>query len=192
MDEISILENMVESGDENIQNGIPSLDLPIHDMSGQGDLGDLALLKAALDGEGEMVVDVAKAGEVPLEDNTESTPGFVAQFDSDIDMPGGETLQVAPAMQLEVAIPEVSAEKRIEYSAVYSSVIEQITSVSDFGQDEAQYDVEFTDGRVDSVRHLSNFVHPHISSFSLESPQSCGPLNRDTPLLATHISPAFH
>ncbi|KAM0254722.1 hypothetical protein ACHAQJ_006503 [Trichoderma viride] len=151
MDEISMLGNTAEPIDENIQNGTPALGLPVYDMSDLDDLGDLALLKAALDGEEEMAVDVAKVGEVLLEDSTEPMPDVIAQFDSDIDMPGSETLQVVPAVQLEVAIPEVSAEKRIEYSAVYSSVVEQITGISDFGQDELQYHVEFTDGRVDSL-----------------------------------------
>ncbi|PTB57710.1 hypothetical protein M431DRAFT_77087 [Trichoderma harzianum CBS 226.95] len=60
-------------------------------------------------------------------------------------------LQLAPAVQFEVAIPELSVEKQSEYSTVYSSVVEQITGVSDFTQDPLQYDVEFTDGRVDSL-----------------------------------------
>ncbi|RFU77975.1 hypothetical protein TARUN_4249 [Trichoderma arundinaceum] len=120
-------------------------------MSDLGELGDLALLKAVVDGDGEMADDEAGTGEAPLEDEPEPTPDLISQIDPDIDLIGNGTPQLAPTMQLEVAIPELSAERRNEYSMVYSSVVEQITGVSDFGQDQLQYDVEFTDGRVDSL-----------------------------------------
>lgn len=152
MDEINTFENIVESGAENIENGVPSLDLPIHSMGNLGDLGDLALLKAVVDEDGGMVNDTVEAIETPREDNTEPTPEAEVHVDSDVYMPDDEVLQTAPTTQLEVAIPELSAEKRTEYSTVYSSVVEQITGVSEFVQDELQYDVAFTDGRVDSVR----------------------------------------
>lgn len=152
MDEISIFDSMVEPGDENIDNDIPSLDLPFHNMSELGDLGDLALLKAVIDGDGGMADDKIQAGDKLLQDSTEPTPEFMTQIDTDFDILGDEMPQVAPAVQLEIAIPELSVEKRSEYSIVYSSVVEQITGVSDLSQDLLQFHVEFTDGRVDSVR----------------------------------------
>ncbi|UKZ73029.1 hypothetical protein TrVFT333_000668 [Trichoderma virens FT-333] len=122
------------------------------DLGDLGDLGDLALLKAAIDGDEEMADDkMEEEGEIPLQESAEPTPEGTSQIDTDIDLPGDEMLQAASSVQFEIAIPELSVEKRSEYSMVYSSVVEQITGVSDFGQDPLQYDVEFTDGRVDSL-----------------------------------------
>ncbi|KAL7799033.1 hypothetical protein V8C37DRAFT_407464 [Trichoderma ceciliae] len=145
------------------------------------DLGDLALLKAAIDGDGdgdrdgdgetvddeskadESKADEAKAEEAPLEDKTEPTPDVITPVDSGINMLGSGMLQVAlaPTAQLEVAIPELSAQKRSEYSMVYSSVVEQIAGVYDSGQDQLLYDVEFTDGRIDSldISDLLEFIN---------------------------------
>ncbi|UKZ92053.1 uncharacterized protein TrAFT101_007020 [Trichoderma asperellum] len=147
MNETSVLQNLFETRDENTQNDVPAPDLSIHDMS---DLGDLALLKAALDEEEEMAVDEVEAGESPLNESYESTPDIIARTGSDTYTPGSVILHVAPATQIEVALPEVSAERRAEYSAVYSRVVERIAAFRDLGDDVIEYDAEFTDGRIDS------------------------------------------
>ncbi|KAL6906968.1 PHD/FYVE-zinc-finger like domain-containing protein [Trichoderma evansii] len=147
MNEASALQNLSGSRDENSRNDAPAPDLPIHDM---GDLGDLALLKAALDGEEEMAVDEAETGEMPLDYSYEPTPDIIAQIGPDTDVSGSEVLHVAPATHIEVAIPEVSAKRRSEYLAVRSSVVEHIAAVRDLGDDNIEYDAEFTDGRIDS------------------------------------------
>ncbi|GFP56218.1 chromatin remodeling factor mit1 [Trichoderma asperellum] len=147
MNETSVLQNLFETRDENTQNDVLAPDLPINDMS---DLGDLALLKAALDEEQEMAVDEVEAGESPLNKSYESTPDIIARTGSDTYTPDSEILHVAPATQIEVALPEVSAERRAEYSAVYSRVVERIAAFRDLGDDVIEYDAEFTDGRIDS------------------------------------------
>ncbi|KAL7801473.1 PHD/FYVE-zinc-finger like domain-containing protein [Trichoderma afarasin] len=145
MDEINIFDGMVEPSDEKTDDEFPPFDLPFQDVS------DLALLKEAVDEEEGMADDKIEEGEITLQDSLEPTPEATPQVDTDIDMLEDGMLQLAPAMQFEVAIPELSIEKQSEYSTVYSSVVEQITGVSDFTQDPLQYDVEFTDGRVDSL-----------------------------------------
>lgn len=155
MDEMNIFEGMVESSDEKNDDEFPPFDLPFHDVSDLadlGDLGDLALLRAAIDGNEAMDDDKIEEGEILLQDSLESTPEAPPQIDSDIDLLEDDVPQLAPMLQFEVAIPELSVEKQSEYSTVYSSVVEQVTGVSDFTQDPIQYNVEFTDGRVDSVR----------------------------------------
>lgn len=168
MNETSVLQNLFETRDENTQNDVLAPDLPINDMS---DLGDLALLKAALDEEEEMAVDEVEAGESPLNKSYESTPDIIARTGSDTYTPDSEILHVAPATQIEVALPEVSAERRAEYSAVYSRVVERIAAFRDLGDDVIEYDAEFTDGRIDSVRLFSRFVYSYVSSVALEFPK---------------------
>lgn len=150
---------MVEPSDEKTDDEFPPFDLPLQDVS------DLALLKVAMDEEEGMAMadDKIEEDEITLQDSLESTPEATPQIDTDIDMLEDEMLQLAPAVQFEVAIPELSVEKQSEYSTVYSSVVEQIAGVSDFTQDPLQYDVEFTDGRVDSVG-VTQLLHIHTRS----------------------------
>lgn len=173
MNETSIPQTLFEPPDENTHNDFPTMDLPIYDTS---DLGGLALLKAALHGEEEMSVDDAEAGEMPLDDSHESTPNFMARCGSDTDISDSEIQHVAPATQIEVAIPEVSAKRRTQYLAVYSRVVERIAGARDLGDDYIQYDAEFTDGRVDSVRLSSTFVYSHVRTVALEFPKATVPL----------------
>lgn len=154
MDEINIFDGVVEPNDEKTDDEFPPFDLPPQDVS------DLALLKVAMDEEEGMADDKIEEGEITVQDSLEPTPEATPQIDTDIDMLEDEMLQLAPAVQFEVAIPELSVEKQSEYSTVYSSVVEQIAGVSDFTQDPLQYDVEFTDGRVESVR-VTQFLHIH-------------------------------
>lgn len=151
MDEINIFDGIVEPSDEKTDDEFPPFDLPFQ---------DLALLKAAMDEKEGVADDKIEEGEITLQDSLEATPEATPQIDTDIDMLEDEMLQPAPAVQFEVAIPELSVEKQSEYSTVYSSVVEQIAGVSDFTQDPLQYDVEFTDGRVDSVR-VTQLLHIH-------------------------------
>lgn len=159
MNESSVLQDLFEPNEEKIQNDVPAPDLPIYDMT---DLGDLALLKAALDGEGEMAVDEAEAGEMPFDDSRDPTPDFAIQIDSDTDMSNSEMqVHVAPATRIEVAIPELSAERRLEYSAVHSMVVERLAGVREYLNDYIEYDLEFTDGRIETVR-LEQSVYPQL------------------------------
>ncbi|PNP49615.1 hypothetical protein THARTR1_09626 [Trichoderma harzianum] len=63
-------------------------------------------------------------------------------MDTDMDLLEDDMLQLAPAMQFEVAIPELSVEKQSEYSTICSSVDEHITDLSD--STPLQSEVEFT------------------------------------------------
>lgn len=213
MDETSIFQGIGETGDENLDHGMPALDLPFP-MSDLGDMADLALLQAAIHGErtldGDVIdaavaesridaereaddenegdvgedVDVEGAADadadadsggndsevaaVKVEDTDDELPYFDAKptpegstpIDSDIDMLRDEVLVIPPTVRFEVAIPALSAEEKSEYSAVYSTVVEHVTGVSDLGADVQQYDVEFTDGRVELVRSRAT-LHMH-------------------------------
>ncbi|UKZ62078.1 uncharacterized protein TrAtP1_003336 [Trichoderma atroviride] len=161
MNESSVLQDLFEPNEEKSHDDVPALGLPIYDM---GDLGDLALLKAALDGEQEMAIDEAEAeaSEMPLDDSRDPTPDFTIQIDSDTDTSSSEMqVDVAPATRIEVAIPELSAERRIEYSAVHSMVVERLAACREYRNDYIEYDLEFTDGRIQTVR-LEQSVYPHL------------------------------
>ncbi|KAL7918807.1 PHD/FYVE-zinc-finger like domain-containing protein [Trichoderma austrokoningii] len=148
MNESSVLQDLFEPNEENFQDNAPAPDLPIYDM---GDLGDLALLKAALDGENAVAVDEAEAGEMPLCDSHDSMPDSIVQIDSDTDISNSEMqVHVAPPTRIEVVIPELAAERRIEYSAVHSRVVERLVDVREYRNDYIEYDLEFTDGRTDT------------------------------------------
>jgi hypothetical protein len=160
MDGSSVLQGPFEPNEEKYRDEIAAPGLPIYDMT---DLGDLALLKAALDGEDGMAVDEPEpeAGAIPLNDSRDPTPDFPVQIESDINTPSSEILvQVAPTTRIEVAIPELTAERRIEYSAVHSRVVERLADVREYPDDYIEYDVEFTDGRIDTVRLKSKSVFP--------------------------------
>lgn len=174
MNESSVLQDLFQPNEKKTQDDVPAPDFPIYDMS---NLGDLALLKAALDGEEEMAVDEAEAGEMPLDDSRDPTPDFIIQTDSGTDMSVSEIQEhVAPATQIEVAIPELAAERRIEYSAVHSSIVERLVDARDLGNDYVEYDLEFTDGRIESVRLLSKPVYPQREQRRSRIPQSYNPL----------------
>lgn len=230
MDEMSIFEGIDQPGDENVDNGMPSLDLSFPNVNDMGDLADLALLQAAIHGGGNLdggVTDDAVAeskvdaereadaedeedvegdmdagGEagadadgdaegdadgdadsevaaVKVEDTddellrirTKSTSEGSTPIDSDIDMLRDEVLVLPPTVRFEVAIPALSEEEKSEYSVVYSNVVEYITGISDLGQDVQQYDVEFTDGRVESVRpRTALHMHTRTSLLSMHLP----------------------
>jgi hypothetical protein len=193
VDESSVLQDLFEPNEEKTQDDITvaAPDLPIYDMS---DLGDLALLKAALDGEQEMAVDEAEAeaGEMPLDSSREPTPDFAIQIDSDTDISNSEIqVHVAPATRIEVAIPELSAERRMEYSAVHSMVVERLVCNREYLNDYIEYDLEFTDGRIETVRLKSNLSIPNLCSVALEFPELQSPRVEAPPLLATHTQNAL-
>ncbi|OTA02311.1 hypothetical protein A9Z42_0026640 [Trichoderma parareesei] len=200
MDEMSIFRGVGEPGDENFDNGIPSFGLPFPNLNDLGDMADLALLQAAIHGEGNLDGDVtneavvgsmlnaereadaegegdaegdvdaegpadadADAGEdsevadVKIEDTDDellqvgTKPTFEGSTptDSDVDMLRDEVLVIPSTVRFEVAIPALPEEKKSEYSAVYSTVVEHVTGIFELGRDVQQYDVEFTDGRVE-------------------------------------------
>lgn len=193
MDESSVLQGLFEPNEEKSHDDVTvaAPGIPIYDMS---DLGDLALLKAALDGEEGMAVDEAEAeaGEMPLNDSREPTPDFAIPIDSDTDMSNSEIqVHVAPATRIEVAIPELSAEKRMEYSAVHSMVVERLVCNREYLNDYIEYDLEFTDGRIETVRLKSNLSIHNLSSVALDFPKLQSPWIEMLPLLATHTHNAL-
>lgn len=168
MNESSVLQGIFEPNEVDNEDDAPAPDLPIYDM---GDLGDVARLKAALDEEQEMAVDEAEAGKMPLYDRHNPTPDSIVQIDSDTDISSSEIqLHVAPPTRIEVAIPELAAERQIEYSAEHSEVVERLVDVREYRHDYVEYDLEFTDGRIDTVRLKIKSVCPQQSS-ELQSPR---------------------
>lgn len=53
--------------------------------------------------------------------------------------------------RLEVRIPEMSIERRKEYSTVHSEIVESVISADDVQRDAVLYTVDFTDGRTERV-----------------------------------------
>ncbi|KND89588.1 hypothetical protein TOPH_05608 [Tolypocladium ophioglossoides CBS 100239] len=92
-------------------------------------------------------------------DNSSGLPLAASSKPDEAITPPGQ----APDVRLEVAIPEVPTDMRYEYATVYSDVVERITDAVG-GRGQAQYHVEFTDGREDLVRHTNEQLQSHISN----------------------------
>lgn len=173
MNESSFLQDLFEPNEEKAQEDVP-VPAPGHPTYDMSDLGELALLKAALDREEEMAVDEpeAEARKMPLDDSREPTPDFATQIDSNTDVSNSKLeVQVAPATRIEVAIPELTADRRMEYSAVHSMVVERLVCNREYLNDYIEYDLEFTDGRIETVRVKSNLSFHSLSSIALDFPK---------------------
>lgn len=72
------------------------------------------------------------------------------------------------SIRLEVAIPELSAEQRAEYSTVESDVIEEILREETLDSGDVRYRITYTDGREDQVGFLEL-----LSSIHTETLQMC-------------------
>lgn len=91
-------------------------------------------------------------------DETDEATNAVTVFDSDTEMTAAPRSSspfnaVPPpnARPIRIELPWMSEEARSEYKTVHSQIVERIRSQAGYGND-AVYDVEFSDCRIQQVR----------------------------------------